>query len=68
MWEKQKQTALEYQKERQESKYLIEHRAQRERDLHDDKTRGYDLKNCCPNCRMIRSAWEIRKGTCNNCD
>jgi len=61
-------TALEYQKDRQESKYLQEIKAQRERDLRDAQTREQDLKNCCPKCRMVRSAWEIKKGTCYNCD
>jgi len=68
MWFKKNQTALEYEKDRKENKYLIEQRAQRDRDLQDDRTRNDDMKNRCPKCGMIRSAWEIRKGTCNNCD
>jgi len=68
MWAKQRQTALEYQKDEKRQRYVAELRAQRERDVQDATTYQTDIKNACPNCRLIRSAWEIRKGTCNNCD
>ena len=27
-----------------------------------------DLQNTCPRCYIIRSVWEIKKGTCDSCD
>lgn len=60
-------SAIDYQKERKESKYLLELKAQRERDLQDSLTRETDLHNSCPTCHIVRSAVEIKKGICENC-
>lgn len=61
-------TALEYQKDEKRATYLRELQAQRERDLRDAFTCHTDLQNTCPDCHMIRSAYEIARGICDNCD
>lgn len=33
----------------------------------DDEFREKDLKHACPSCRMIRSFYEVTKGTCDGC-
>ena len=64
---KEKQSALERIKERDENKFRIARQEQYQRNIKDDQTRHQDLRNRCKDCHTIRSAWEIQKGTCNNC-
>ena len=35
--------------------------------MRNDLSREQDLKNACPDCHMIRSAWEIVKQACDTC-
>lgn len=57
---KQRMESFEYWKQRR----LEE---QEEAVLHE-MTLQQDLENACRGCHMIRSTFEVIKGTCDNCD
>jgi len=64
---KNRLSALEYHKERERAREYWKWR------LHDEiPLSGYELKialeNTCGKCHAIRSAYEIQKSACDNCD
>ena len=65
---KERLTALEYQKEREESDFLKDLRAQRARDLQDSTTYQEDRKRACPICHIIRAPYEVALDTCDSCN
>ena len=60
-------TALEYWKERERVKLYWKWRLYDEIPLTEPE-RKIALENTCRKCHAIRSALEIKNGTCDNCD